>query len=126
MRRFAELETGRTIIGIILMIAISVACLAAFYDFFKGAPSPKEQAWKAAMKEVRSQLKCPSEASFGEGTDEAQDPNSSVREVSPHRYNVSGWVDAQNSFGAKPRLLFTVKLLHEDDNWITEDVSIAE
>lgn len=56
-------------------------------------------AWVIAQQFVEEELKAPGTASFG-GKD--------VQPEGAGRYRVSGWVDAQNGFGAKVRSRFSI------------------
>lgn len=65
-------------------------------------------AWYAAQHFVRQLLKCPATADFGD-----QRWESCVVASGSNRYRVSGWVDAQNGFGALVRTTFTCIVLDE-------------
>ncbi len=67
-------------------------------------------AWVMAQEFVKKELKSPGSADFGSLLREYQDPKRQVREVSNGRFVVTGWVDAQNSHGAKVRNRFSVTL----------------
>ena len=60
------------------------------------------EAWSCAKNIVKSNLKSPSTASF------CSFPQAKVTHLGNGEYMVSGWVDAQNSFGAKIRENFVV------------------
>lgn len=60
------------------------------------------EAWTCAKKAVKDSLKSPSSAKFCSITD------ATVTHIGNGRYRVSGWVDAENSFGAVIREYFTV------------------
>lgn len=62
----------------------------------------------AAQISVKSQLKAPSTARFS-GSKETQ-----VKDLGDDTYIVTGWVEAQNSFGAMVRSSFSVKLIFKD------------
>lgn len=68
-------------------------------------------AWIMAKRFVKDSLKSPSTASFGNQVCN----DDTVTRTGPHSFEVRGWVDAQNSFGATLRNRFHVKL-HCDDS----------
>jgi len=59
-----------------------------------------------AQQFVRDHLKCPSTASFGSVFGEYQKAEDNVEFFSNGSYKVTGWVDAQNAFGAMVRTRF--------------------
>lgn len=81
-------------------------------------PSPYS-ARRAAERFVEERLKAPGTAKFS-GNSETQ-----VMSAGDGTYNVIGWVDAQNNFGAQIRSPYFVKLRHRGgDKWHPEDVVI--
>jgi hypothetical protein len=83
------------------------------------APPPSQQqadvpdkigAWTMAEEFVKKSLKAPSTADFGSLFGDNQDPQENVVYEGSGNYRVTIWVDAQNSFGAKIRTHFILKL----------------
>ena len=109
---------------IIIFIAAIVLCIIVGRIIFCGPNSGKDSYGhdKAdviviAENAVRQQLKSPSTAQFC---------NSSEYSVSrsENEWTVSGWVDAQNSFGATLRSKFTVTISFTDKTHYTVSCSI--
>ncbi len=77
---------------------------------------------------VKKNLKCPSTAKFPWGFDEYTITESKSENKDRVIYNIAGYVDAENSFGAKLRNNFIVKLECTKDlsKYRTLDVSITE
>lgn len=81
--------------------------------------SKKIEAWTMAELFVKDHLKSPSTASFGSIVGEWQDPGKRVQKFgSDGTYIVTGWVDAQNAFGATLRNDFSVKIQDRGDKWV--------
>jgi hypothetical protein len=74
----------------------------------------KTEAWVMAQQFVKDYLKSPRTADFG-GFSDFQSPDRCVTELANGEYVVSGWVDAQNGFGAVVRSNFVVKLRKSSD-----------
>ena len=71
----------------------------------------KLDAWIMAQEFVTKSLKAPSTADYGDGfLKREQDPEKCVTDLGSGRYAVHGWVDAQNSFGAKIRTHFALTI----------------
>lgn len=70
-----------------------------------------------AEKEVKAQLKAPSTAKFCRSSEYTVSRSSNT-------WTVSGWVDAQNSFGATLRNNFTVKITFSSSTKYTASCSI--
>lgn len=101
----------------ILRIGVLGVILLVIYMFWT-TPSettdPKMDAYTAATIEVKNYLKSPSTAEF-------QPYNASmVTPLSEDTYTVSGYVDAQNSYGATTRSTFIVKVKGSGYKWQTE------
>jgi len=78
----------------------------------------KIEAWVMAESFVKKYLKSPGTASFGGLFSNYQDPRTHVTYLGNHIYQVQGWVDSQNSFGATVRINFLLKLKDNgNDNW---------
>lgn len=79
--------------------------------FSEGGPN---LAYLGVRDQVKARLKSPSTAEF---------PNVLVREKENHvrslgnsRYQISSYVDAQNSFGARVRIPFTAEVAYQGDS----------
>lgn len=74
-----------------------------------------------AEKIVTDHLKAPSTADFS-----PQDQESITQlNTSPYTYRVTGWVDAQNGFGAKIRSVWVIKMHDGGDKWFADSVDIV-
>lgn len=67
-------------------------------------------AWVMAQEFVKDQLKSPGSADFGSAFRDYQKPIEHVQMLGDKKYLVTGWVDAQNAFGAKLRSDFSVTI----------------
>lgn len=77
-------------------------------------------AWAAAEQEVKARLKSPSTAKF-------PTYNSATITKNGNKYKISGYVDAENSFGAKVRVTFTVNIEKTGSNkYIVINVDMNE
>jgi len=87
---------------------------------------PKIEAWVMAQQFVKGQLRAPSTASFGSVFGDYQDPDEHVTALGDGRYQVVGWVDAENAFGAKVRSDFLCILRElSNEEWRCEQVSVT-
>jgi hypothetical protein len=80
----------------------------------------KIDAWVMAQQFVERELKSPGSAEWGSVLDGTfQRPDEHVVANPDGTFSVQGWVDAQNSFGAKMRANWTIKLkkLPGEDRW---------
>ncbi|MDR3369581.1 hypothetical protein [Rhodoferax sp.] len=77
-------------------------------------------AWIEAKDMVSAHLKAPSTAVFGSRGE------STITPYKDCEFDVSGWVDAQNSFGAKlrSRYLVDLKYLKDKDKWVPVKVTV--
>ncbi len=81
--------------------------------------------WLAAEEAVRRQLKAPSTADFGSVFGDYQDPDKQVVALDNGSYAVHGWVDAENSFGAKLRSTWVCNIrLTGDEGWSCDSIVI--
>lgn len=76
----------------------------------------KIQAWVCAEDIVEQNLKSPSSADFCSYTD------ADILNLGDNEYKISGWVDAQNGFGATIRTDFTVTLELTENGYKNGDV----
>lgn len=81
----------------------------------KPSPLSKAKVWSLAKEAVKAYLKSPSSASFGGVLTDIQDPEKAVQRLTDDVYGITGWVDADNSFGAKLRQTFYCELRLEGD-----------
>jgi hypothetical protein len=85
------------------------------------APAPEHDkigAWVMAQQFVKDGLKSPGSADFGSVFGEYQKADDCVTDLGDGKYQVRGWVDAQNAFGATLRSNFTVTLKYVGGgNW---------
>jgi hypothetical protein len=79
-------------------------------------------AFVMAQEFVSRQLKAPGSAEYPWFSD----PLVSVANLGGCRFVVSGYVDAENSFGAKLRSRFVVELGRQGNNWTAYEVKILE
>lgn len=87
-----------------LVIILIVVKLIKGGDFFQDSKPGERNIIATAESYVSKELKAPSSAEFSSLSE------TSIREVEPNVYEVRGFVDAQNSFGAKLRSNYFVKL----------------
>lgn len=67
---------------------------------------------------VTKNLKAPSTANFGSMLGEYQDPRKACSSLGNKTWRCSGWVDAQNEYGAMLRSNFTAVVWNTDgDHW---------
>lgn len=88
------------------------------------ATGDRTMAWVMAQEFVLRSLKCPSTASFGSVWKDYQDPRSCVAYCGDGSYVCTGWVDAQNGFGAMIRSTFVCILRESGDTWTCESIAI--
>lgn len=100
-------------LSLLLLCVLVGACGVAAQEE-KPSPLSKSQVWNLAKDAVRLHLKSPSSASFGGILSDTQDPDKAVQRLTETVYGVTGWVDADNSFGAKLRQNFYCELRLED------------
>ncbi len=82
-------------------------------------------AWQYAKDFVKEGLVSPGSADFGGFLEQTSDE--CVTDLGEGVYVASGWVDAQNLFGAKLRRRFTCRVKYiGDDNWRCESLQIHE
>ena len=91
---------------IILTISIVFLVIMVLFALFacNSSTDPKISAWVCAQELVRENLKSPSTAQFPKYS------ASYVKDLGNNKYEISAYVDSQNSFGAVVRSYFTAKL----------------
>jgi hypothetical protein len=80
---------------------------------------PRNEGWTACKRLATAQLKAPSSATFSWG------PTSSHYDDAAGTGTLAGYVDAENSFGAKIRNTFIYDLRREGQYWIPKSVVFA-
>jgi len=104
-------------VAIGLFLALFAVC--AFLSTAKRSGPDKLDAWLMSQEFVKDQLKAPSTASFPSYSE------SYVTDFGGGRFRVNGYVDAENSFGAKLRSRFTCTLNSQDgEHWHLEDINV--
>jgi hypothetical protein len=82
----------------------------------------KAFAWAAAIKTVKENLKSPSDADFPFSF-----YNEDIKEIGNNTFEVNSYVDAVNSFGAKLRVNFSVKIKKTGEtSYVVEDIQLDE
>ncbi len=89
-----------------------------------GSLTTKSDVWNQAEKYVKTVLKSTGSADFGSFFGEYQDPDACVEVLGEGKYFVRGWVDSQNSFGAKIRSHFDITLTNEGGAWHCEHLEV--
>lgn len=100
-------KTPQSVVGCIAALAICVVVGTIIGVVMSGndlAPDPNRDHYITAVATVRQNLKAPSTAEFSNSAD----PASSVRHYGGPYWEASGYVDAQNSFGAMLRQDWTL------------------
>lgn len=108
---------GLGCLGIIL-VAVLLTVLLSFCEGDRTVD--KYNADVFAEDFVKEKLKSPSSAKF------ASTSEKTIKEVETNVWEVSGWVDSENSFGASIRSNFKVKMEYdpEEESWTLKDISI--
>lgn len=103
-------KAGNTKKGIISLVAAAVITISLFATIFAFSPkyNTNTEVIIAAQLAVESNLKAPSTARFSPSSE------TTVTEIDDDTYLISGWVEAQNSFGAIVRNGYTVKLTYSN------------
>lgn len=103
-------------LGLIIIVGIIAF---AFHSCLSGSSSKESDNTSMiitiAQDAVKKQLKTPSSAKFPWGFDEYKIKEVASENSELKTYYVQGYVDAENSFGAKIRTEFIVKLELNDD-----------
>ncbi len=103
----------------LFVLACVVFVLAGIFSA-SGRGDDRREAWHYATVYVRNSLKSPSSADFCSSSE------ASVAPVGLGQYRVRGWVDAQNSFGAKLRSDFSCVVYKDaSGEWHGEDLMIT-
>lgn len=100
-------QKHKTLLAVVILISILTVMLSCSHDY-------KMDAWVLAQHEVEKKLKSPSTAKF------CTYPEASVIDRGEGEYRVTGWVDAQNSFGAITRVEFRVDVTFDSSGKCTD------
>lgn len=87
------------IISLLLLLSLTISIFSAC-----ASGDRSRDAWVCALDVVKGKLKSPSTADF------CSYPEATITNLGDNRYQIKGYVDAQNSFGATVRSKFTVTL----------------
>ena len=71
--------------------------------------------WTITEKYIKDRLKSPSTAKCGTYVLDPNPDRISVVKIEHNTWQVSGWVEAENSYGATPRTDFTVRVHYLDE-----------
>lgn len=111
IRKYTDEEKNRMTLNIIFFIVIVVIVLFMFRSCINRVSSIDElDAYVAAQMFIEKRLKAPNTADF------QNYDSDNVRKISENRYSVRGYVDAENSFGAKIRNQFSCQVEYIGDN----------
>ena len=117
--RLSTQLTKRIVYGIAGGLFILCVSVIVFRENGNPNYNPDEdevKVWIAAQEIVKSRLKSPGTAEWGGlFAGDYQDPREAVTKVEENLYEVRGWVDSQNSFGAKVRINFSLRLRGNPD-----------
>ena len=97
---------------LILIIYLAINSASSEKDY-------SQEAYTAAKFYVNKQLKAPATADY---------PMYDKNFITHHNdsYTVSSYVDAENSFGVKGRLYYTVTMERDGKDWINVNVNLSE
>lgn len=99
---------------------------AAAFAFLLTSPSRRgaeeRAAWSACTDAVRSRLRTPARAAFAE----PDDAGVRIFEAKSGGYEVHGYVDSQNSFGAVLRTYYRCTAHQSGDGWTASDIATGE
>ena len=109
-----KVET-RILVAVVSVLVLAVLVASNASSCGGGETDSTLGARTAARMFVRDRLKSPSSAKFG---------TVSASSLGNSRYSFSGYVDAQNSFGAQIRTRFSGVVRYNDGTWILESISM--
>jgi hypothetical protein len=109
------------IYSVLVLVAGCLMCglVIMMKDNITNGHADSIEAWSMAKTFVGRHLKSPSTASYGSvfGSD-YQDPKRCVTYLGEDRFEVKGWVDSQNGFGATVRADFALTIKdRRDGTW---------
>jgi len=106
----------KKIVTFIIALIITIWVMGKMNSCGSGSsytPDPEIEAFTYSKSFVEKILKAPSTADFCSYSDATIYPSGTG-------YTVTGWVDAENSFGAMLRAEFSVELHKSGDNWLCD------
>nr|DAN17723.1 MAG TPA: hypothetical protein [Caudoviricetes sp.] len=110
---------GKIIFAIILLFFFIIGLVDKISDISHYEKDYSQEAYTAAKFYVNKQLKAPATADY---------PMYDKNFITHHNdsYTVSSYVDAENSFGVKGRLYYTVTMERDGKDWINVNVNLSE
>lgn len=110
---------GKIIFAIILLFFFIIGLVDKISDISHYEKDYSQEAYTAAKFYVNKQLKAPATADY---------PMYDKNFITHHNdsYTVSSYVDAENSFGVKGRLYYTVTMERDGKDWININVNLSE
>lgn len=110
---------GKIIFAIILLFFFIIGLVDKISDISYYEKDYSQEAYTAAKFYVNKQLKAPATADY---------PMYDKSFITHHNdsYTVSSYVDAENSFGVKGRLYYTVTMERDGKDWTNVNVNLRE
>lgn len=110
---------GKIIFAIILLFFFIIGLVDKISDISHYEKDYSQEAYTAAKFYVNKQLKAPATADY---------PMYDKNFITHHddSYTVSSYVDAENSFGVKGRLYYTVTMERDGKDWTNVNVNLRE
>jgi hypothetical protein len=110
---------GRIVFVIIFLFFAILGLIDKISDISHYEKDYSQEAYTAAKFYVNKQLKAPATADY---------PMYDKNFITHHNdsYTVSSYVDAENSFGVKGRLYYTVTMERDGKDWINVNVNLSE
>lgn len=110
---------GKIIFAIILLFFFIIGLVDKISDISHYEKDYSQEAYTAAKFYVNKQLKAPATADY---------PMYDKNFITHHNdsYTVSSYVDAENSFGVKGRLYYTVTMERDGKDWTNVNVNLRE
>lgn len=110
---------GKIIFAIILLFFFIIGLVDKISDISHYEKDYSQEAYTAAKFYVNKQLKAPATADY---------PMYDKSFITHHNdsYTVSSYVDAENSFGVKGRLYYTVTMERDGKDWTNVNVNLRE
>lgn len=108
--------------------AATAALLLTLTACGSSSSEPSDQTAAIMCEEfVKERLKSPGSAKFPGATDPDYADIATLHDSKPWRYEVAGYVDSDNSFGAKVRNDYVCTISTEDnDTWTLDDMELTE
>jgi hypothetical protein len=117
----SQKKTGCFGIGCLALVGLFVVLwiIGSLSDNKSSPGSDKIEAYVYSEEFVKDRLRAPSTAKF------CGFSGATVVTLGGDSYQVNGWVDAQNAFGAMIRDDFVCKLHKTGDKWYRDDISLV-